>query len=253
MKRAITLLLFCWQVVGQVPGLSYWTWSSGTNANLPGVAYANGFVATNSTTITGLTLAPGTTTVAPLKFQSGPLLTTPAAGAMEYLEHTIYFTTYLVRRSFHLDQAVIVNPVTVSNTLTETTIYTIPMAANYLTVGKVIMPRLTGLYWSAGNKTFTIRLYHGTNVLATTQSTSTPSSAKPWESLFMITILSTGTNATCYSSARLIQDTSNNMDALPGVDTFDSTQDNSFSMTVQWDSTGANSLMLRQGFTECIQ
>jgi hypothetical protein len=41
----------------------------------------------------GLTLKTGTTSFAPLNFQSGPVRTTPAAGAMEFLGDILYFTT----------------------------------------------------------------------------------------------------------------------------------------------------------------
>jgi hypothetical protein len=43
-------------------------------------------------TITRLILTAGSTTVAPLKLQSGSLLTTPAAGSMEFLTDTLSFT-----------------------------------------------------------------------------------------------------------------------------------------------------------------
>ena len=43
-------------------------------------------------TITGLTLSAGTNTVDPLTFTSGVVLTTPAAGAMEFVNDTLSFT-----------------------------------------------------------------------------------------------------------------------------------------------------------------
>jgi hypothetical protein len=60
--------------------------TTGTLATLAGTE-----VFTNKT-ITGLLLTAGTTAVAPLTFASGSLLTTPAAGAQEYLTNVFYTT-----------------------------------------------------------------------------------------------------------------------------------------------------------------
>lgn len=40
-----------------------------------------------------VTIQPGTTSAAPLTLNSGPLLTTPATGAVEFNNNTLYFTT----------------------------------------------------------------------------------------------------------------------------------------------------------------
>lgn len=200
-----------------------------------------------------MVLSPGTTTIAPLKFSSGPLLTTVTPGTMEYLDHTFYLTTYLVRRSVTLNQDIVVTPITVSNTVAETTIYSIEMAPNYPTIGKVIVPKLYGIYWSANPQTFTLRLKKtGTTLLATT-STVSGSTAKPWEAQFVATVLSIGNSGTLQASARLIQDQTLNMDALNGTAAIDTTLTNTFTITCQRSATGANSLQLNQGFTECIQ
>jgi hypothetical protein len=136
-----------------------------------------------------LTLPAGTTTVAPLKFTSGPLLTVVTPGTMEYLDHTFYLTTFLVRRSVQLNQNIVVTPVTVSNTVTETT----------------------------------------------------------------ATILSIGAGGTLTASARLVQDSTVNMDALAAPVSIDTTTTNTFIITCEWSAAGANSLQLNQGFTECVQ
>lgn len=200
-----------------------------------------------------LIISPGTDSIAPLKFSSGPLLTNITPGTMEYLDHTFYLTTYLVRRSVQLNQDIVVNPTTVTNTVAETTIYTIEMAPNYPTVGKVIVPKLYGIYWSSNPQTFTLRLKKGASTLLSTTSTVSPSTAKPWEAQFVATVLTIGNSGTLQASARLIQDQTLNMDALTAATSIDTTVTNTFTVTCQWSSTGANSLQLNQGFTECIQ
>lgn len=198
-------------------------------------------------------LAPGTTTVAPLKFQSGPLLTSVTPGTMEYLDHTFYLTTYLVRRSIQLNQNIITTATTVSNTVAETQIYEVDMAPNYLTQGKVIIPRLYGIYWSANNHTFTLRLKKNGATLLTTTSTTSPSTAKPWEVMWVTTVITNGASGQLEASARLTQDATANMDALTAPVSIDTTLTNSFQITIQWDATGANSLRVNQGYTECVQ
>lgn len=49
-----------------------------------------------------VTIRPGTTTAAPLKFTTGSTLTTPEAGAIEFINDTLYFTitTGTVRKKF---------------------------------------------------------------------------------------------------------------------------------------------------------
>lgn len=195
----------------------------------------------------------GSVSNAPITLVSAPLMTNVTPGTLEYLNHTVYFTTYLVRRSFQLNQSIVTTPITVTNDNTEQTIYTITMAPTYLTAGKVIVPKLYGIYWSSNPQTFTLRLKNnGTNLLATT-STVTASTAKPWECVFVATAISVGTNGTLEANAKLTQDTTANMDALAAPVAIDTTLTNTFTVTVQWSATGANSLQLNQGFTECIQ
>jgi hypothetical protein len=133
-----------------------------------------------STTPTGiLHLAAGTTAAssAPLKLTAGPLMTAVEEGAMEFKGHTLYFTTYQVRRSVVLAQEILTARVQVpASSTTETTVYTIPMAANYLTAGKKINNRLRGTITQRNNVNsfYTIRVkYAGSTVLTFTTPAST--------------------------------------------------------------------------------
>jgi hypothetical protein len=114
---------------------------------------------------------------APLKFTAGPLMTAVEEGAMEFKDHTLYFTTYQVRRSVVLAQEILTAQVQVpASSTTETTVYTIPMAANYLTAGKKINNRLRGTITQRNNVNsfYTIRVkYAGSTVLTFTTPAST--------------------------------------------------------------------------------
>jgi hypothetical protein len=113
----------------------------------------------------------------PLKFTAGPLMSAVEEGAMEFKDHTLYFTTFQVRRSVVLAQEILTAQVQVpASSTTETTVYTIPMAANYLTAGKKINNRLRGTITQRNNVNsfFTVRVkYAGSTVLSFTTPAST--------------------------------------------------------------------------------
>lgn len=220
---------------------------------LVGVLVAIGAIQSGYNITSDKVIAQGSVLSAPVMLVSAPLMTNITPGTLEYLNHTVYFTTYLIRRSIQLDQAIVTTPVTVTNDNTEQTIYTIPMATNYITAGKVIVPKLSGIYWAANPQTFTLRLKHNASTLLTTVSTSSGATAKPWECIFTVTAVTDGAGGTIQANARMIQDTTINMDALTAPEAFDTTTTNTISVTVQWSATGANSLQLNQGYTECIQ
>ena len=67
---------------GGTPGAPTWVGSTGSGSVVLGT----------SPTVTNIIHAAGTITVAPENYTSGPLLTTPVAGAFEFLTDAIYFT-----------------------------------------------------------------------------------------------------------------------------------------------------------------
>lgn len=210
----------------------------------------------NGVTVFNTHLLPGTAVAgrAPLYFSSGPLLPTPEAGAMEYLNHTVYFTTFLVRRSFNLNQDIVTADTTVTNTAVETTIYTIEMAANYLTVGKIIRPKLRGIYSLKNGHSFTLRLkYAGNTVIAITSNTSAVTNAV-WMADLMTTIRTIGAGGTAISFAKAAY---NNVDVSAGVTlptAINTTIDNTMTVTVQWSNADpVDSFTLQQGYTEAVQ
>lgn len=212
-----------------------------------------GNLTVRSNLVSGPSTFTGGTNAGPVTLVSAPLTSTPIPGSFEYLNHTAYFTTYLVRRSLQLNQAIVTTPITVSNTVAETTLYSINMASNYITAGKVIVPKLSGIYWAANPQQFTLRLKHQGVTLLSTTSTTSGATAKPWECVWTVTAVTDGAGGTLQANTRLIQDTTINMDALTNAVALDTTTTNTLNITVQWSATGANSLQLNQGYTECIQ
>jgi hypothetical protein len=218
-------------------------------------------VATNDSRVVtltgGLILGTNTASRAPLQFTypAGPLLTNITPGAVEYgapgFEHTFFMTTYLVRRSVVLAQNILTNDATYTGFTTATNIYSVVMAPDFIKPGKSIEILLDGIYTVAGAASFNIAFLHGTNVLETITSTTTPSTDKPWELFARITFRTVGTNGTAISKIKLTQDTTVNMEAVTTPTTIDTTITNTVYIQLT-PSANANSLTLQQGRTLCI-
>jgi len=189
-------------------------------------------------------------------------LGTITPGQIEYKGHTLYATTYLVRRSVVLAQEIPIAAVSVGPSSTaETTIYTIPMAANYLTAGKKIDVRLNGVITQRNNASSfaTIRVkYAGATVLSVTTPASTAMTAQPFEVDIRTVCRAIGSGTT----GKLISFGKFNvngdlvapklvMGALTNIDT---TVGNTFTVTVQWNESNAATgpFTMEMGETLCV-
>jgi len=118
------------------------------NANIARRTKDNAFTAINSfgdstnyaqfSTTGSLVLRPGTTVAntGPLKFQSGPLLATPEAGSMEFLDGRWYITGSHKQRVIDRTGDVITASVDAVGTA-ETTLYTATLSAGAAKVGRI--------------------------------------------------------------------------------------------------------------------
>lgn len=196
----------------------------------------------------------GTSTVAPLKFNTGTALTTPEAGAMEFSSKALWFTPATERRSVDLSDGVITSSTTVSNTVTETTLYTEPIAANELHEGQVVKVRTLGRYSTANaSDTATIRLkIGGTTILSTVTSAKSVTNA-PIDIEFIFTVRSEGSSGTVISFGRVELDNENKSSASTSTTTIDTTVAEDVTVTIEWDNALAgNSISVDQGFTQFI-
>ncbi|MFV7234559.1 hypothetical protein [Flavobacterium sp. ZB4R12] len=203
-----------------------------------------------------LHIKPGTASAgtAPLKLTDGPLLTTVEPEAIEYKDHTFYASTYLVRRSIMLAQDVVVTPVTVSNTTTETTIYTSTMAANYLTVGKLMNIKLYGRFSTVNTSSiYTFRVKLAGITILTIASTGQNVTDRPFDIDLRSTVRSIGTSGTIISYGKTQQDNLTPNIEIGNLASIDTTLANTISITVQWSNANAgNTLTLEGGATECV-
>lgn len=193
---------------------------------------------------------------APLKMTEGPLLTTVEPGTIEFSGRTFYATTYLVRRSIMLAQDVVVSPVTVANTTTETTIYTAPIAANYLTAGKMINIKLYGRFGTngtGGSNLYTIRVKLSGVTVLTVNSTSANSTNRPFDIDLRSTIRSIGSSGSIISYGKTQQDNLTPNIEIGSLTAIDTTVNNTLTVTVQWASANPNNtITLEGGATECV-
>jgi hypothetical protein len=203
-----------------------------------------------------LHIKPGTAAAgtAPLKFTSGTLLTTPEKGTIEFKGQTFYATTSAERRSIVLAQNVVATPISVASSSTETTIYTSTMAANYLTVGKLINIKLFGRFTTNGTgQLYTIRVKLGTTTLLTKTSTSQSGTDRPWEVDLRTIVRSIGATGTVMTFGKTQQDVLTPSIGVTPVTTVNTTLSNTITVTIQWNVASANnSFTLEGGATECI-
>lgn len=197
---------------------------------------------------------------APFKFTAGPLLTTVEEGAMEFKGHTLYMTTFQVRRSVALAQEVPIADVT-ATAATETTVYSISMAANYLTAGKHIEINLQGIFSSiAGpNGVATIRLKYAGATIHTFTTAAGLNTNSPFDTTFNTTCRAIGSGTTgkllswsefAEGATSATESITRASGALTDIDTETS---NTITITVQFATADAgNSFTVRHGHTLCI-
>lgn len=213
------------------------------------------------TTVTGLLTPPAGTTAAgtaPLKLISGPLMTVVEAGAIEYAGHTFYATTYLVRRSIALAQSILIARVAVpASSTTKTLVYSIPMAANYLTAGKKINMRLNGTITQRNNAAafFTFTLENAGGVLLTwTTPASTAMAALPFELDVRSVCRSIGASGSMISYGKFLTNAAANSSVMGAVVTVDTTADNTLYIyvTANESNAGTGPVNVEMAETLCL-
>lgn len=198
-----------------------------------------GIGTTNPTAVLHLKAGTATASTAPFKFTSGTNLTTAEAGAVEYDGKTLYFSPLTTRRAVSLSSGSITSSTTVTNTATETTIYTNTIDANSFSVGKVLRALSRGYYSVAnGADTFTLRFKIGGSTVATATSSTGVATNAPWHSNYLATIRTIGAGGTISSFVDLdLNDGSK--DAYTESSAIDTTTSNTLTITLQWSAANA--------------
>lgn len=182
-----------------------------------------------------------------------PLLVNITPGALEYFNHSLYFSNFVVRRTVAQSQDFIVTDINVFNNATETIIYSSHMGANYPVTPKTIKINLYGKYSTqSAVPTFTFRVKHNetNSTIATYSSTGKQVTNTPWHSSFVMTFRSVGQNASGVWFSQIDQDqiSDDSIGIFSGINT---TVQNNIIVTLQWSAANpGNNWSLTQGYTE---
>ena len=201
-----------------------------------------------------LELAAGTTSVAPLKFTTGSFLTTPEQGAFEYGSgHLLFSPQDSVRYAVVMANGVKTSTTEVTNTTTETTIYTKDFAANELHVDEVITITAMGIYTNASaSDDFTIRWKLDGVTVHTASRIGGNETDAGWEALARITIRTAGASGEFVDFFRYDENNGNSYQSGDSTThSIDTTTTHTFSITMQWDNAKAGNLFYcTQGFIQ---
>jgi len=177
-------------------------------------------------------------------------LTTEVAGALEYYDDRFYITNVGTQRAIDRTSDVIVSTTTVTNTVTETTLYTGTIGTNNLKVGNVLKLHCDGLMSTASAADdVTIKVYMGTNEILSFNPAVGNITNAHWHMDGNMTVRTIGTTGTM--AYHLDLDLDGNATEEIGTDTFNTTTDLSFKVTVTWDNADAGNIYaILQGYTE---
>lgn len=181
------------------------------------------------------------------------LLETPISGKFEYDGNSLYFTQAGVRRYVTLGNDIRVTNATVTNTTTETTIHTSPIAANELKAGKMYKVTLLGkVTTNSGADFFTLRFKMGGATLITKVMIAKSVSDDHFRSECYITIRTVGASGTY--AAHVEGNIGDDVIAEnPVTGSVDTTIAENLTTTVQWDAASTGDIFtIMQSVLEVI-
>lgn len=201
-----------------------------------------------------IVLKAGSATKAPFAFSAGPLLTTPLAGAAEFNNNRLYVTEVARQRAVSVAEDVPIATTTVANTITETTVYTAPIAANELKAGKMYRIVVLGRYATANaTDTVTIKIKIGATELSSTVSTAALVSDAGVFLTFYLTVRTTGATGSIVSYTSATFDSVDQDRPGSGPVTVDTTVAGDVTVTATWSAADpGNTLAIEQAVSEVL-
>lgn len=134
----------------------------------------------------------------------------------------------------------------VSNTMAETTVFESTVEVDQFRKGDVYSLLSTGDYTTVnGSEQFTLRFYIGSTLLGSITSVASQVSGAPWSVELMLTVRKINGNGVLQAHTRAVFDNVHD-DQPHGTVVLDTTQANTFSMTVQWNEANAGDEVLVQ-------
>ena len=183
---------------------------------------------------------------APIKLTDGAFLTTPETGTIEFYNSKFTITNKSVRKVIDRTSDVKLTTSTVSNTDTETTVFTGLLPANSLVAGNILKLVMFGtIDEAAASDEVTIRIKIGTTTMATIESPASGVTAKCWH------IKGSGILRTAGASGEMAwhidMDAAGNSEDACGVDTVDTTTAENITVTAEWNNAKAGNIFTCTG------
>jgi len=215
-----------------------------------------------------LHLSAGSSTAgrAPLKFDSGTLLSTQEAGSVEYDGNRLFHTNSTALREA-ISGVIFLQTAdkTISNTTTETSMFgtgsgTITLPANFFNAGKSIRFRLRGHISNTGTPNIEVKAKLGSTELITTTAKSTASGLS--NNYFVVEVViscrTTGASGTIVAAGSLDYDSGSNKSESFGMvktttTTINTTTSQALDCTLTWGTANVlNTITTQVGVVETI-
>jgi hypothetical protein len=207
----------------------------------------------NDATFESITLTGQAAGKAPLTLEPGILLTTPEPGTLEYDGTGIYLTNTDHRRYISQAADSIIVPVTVANTIVETTVFTGVLNADELKTYRVYRLNLFGeLSTASAADKITVTVYVNGTTLVTLESNAGVVTDAPFNGWVVFTVRSTGVAGEISSNSHLMLANKIINTNISSV-AVDTTAINNLTLTFQWDAAKVDNIMtLDQAFLEVL-
>lgn len=192
---------------------------------------------------------------APLKFDDGGELTaTPEVGAVEFDDGTFYLseTPGGARRAISVSADAITASTTVTNTTDETVLYTGPIAANEMRVGKVYRAHVFGLVSTANtSQQITMRVRVGGTLVGTATFSPGNLTADGWHAEIDLTVRAIGVSGAVSTFMDIDMETM--VDVVTESVVVDTTVAEDITVTAEWGAANAgNIITITQGYMEVL-
>jgi hypothetical protein len=217
-----------------------------------------GIGTTSPTALLHLPAGTASANTAPLKFTSGTNLTTTEAGVLEFDGTRWFATPVTTRRAVALSSDHITASTSVTNTTTETTVFTGTIAANEMAVGKTFRARIMGRF-STANATdvFTLRPKVNGVTAGVLNSNAALRTNAPFYAEFTFTVRTTGsapgTLGTYWTFASGVIDSSPENATGTAAGSVDTGLAANVTFTVTWTAANAgNTVSIDQAYLEML-
>ena len=166
--------------------------------------------------------------------------------------NALHYLPVTDERSVMLANGVVLSSTTVSNTTSETTVYTETISANELYKGSKWHVKLSGVHSTANAQdTWTGRLKIGGTAIQTVTIDAGNVTDQFWSMEFFFTVRGTGAAGTVMSAVEANTGGTDHSSAGTSTDTVDTTIQEDMTLTIQWDAADTdNTLTITQGHTE---